>query len=330
VWDLGRSQEPLVLRGHETGVSRLAFSADGQGLVSADREGTVKTWRSDDGKKLSDSRGAIESAYDVTVSRSGKRMAWPGQAKGTIRLRDVASGKESVLPWKDHNPCRVLLSDDDRWLAAVDLKKEVAVWDVADGKQTATLDELTGTAQDVTFSADSKLLAVTEGIRVLLWDWQAGKTRGVPYNREGTICALAISADRKLLATAAGNPARGGATTVRIWDLERNQRRAEFTSAGQPVSRLVFSPDGRRLATAAQTQSGQGFLKLWDTASGREVFSAALPVVSISDIAFSPDGHRLAAAVQAVDVTAGMTGRKVPGEIHVWDATPAGANGPRR
>jgi WD40 repeat protein len=74
------------------------------------------------------------------------------------------------------------------------------------------------------------------------------------------------------------------------------------------------------------TSSQQGILKLWDTTSGREVFSAAIPPVTITALAFSPNGHRLAAATLMPDIFAVMTGRKVPGDIYLWDATPRGEN----
>jgi WD40 repeat protein len=63
-----------------------------------------------------------------------------------------------------------------------------------------------------------------------------------------------------------------------------------------------FSPDGKRLATAAT----DGTLRLWDLASGQEVLTLDTP--PCFDIAFSADGQRLAAGG--------------PGAaIRVWDAS---------
>jgi hypothetical protein len=58
------------------------------------------------------------------------------------------------------------------------------------------------------------------------------------------------------------------------------------------------------------------------------VFSAVLPPGAVTAVAFGPDGRRLAAATQASDVTSIITGRKVPGDIYVWDATPPDAGRP--
>jgi WD40 repeat protein/serine/threonine protein kinase len=56
-----------------------------------------------------------------------------------------------------------------------------------------------------------------------------------------------------------------------------------------PVYGVAYSPDGQRLASA----SGDSTLKMWDSATGKELFCKHLggPVMAV---AFSPDGQRLA------------------------------------
>lgn len=116
--------------------------------------------------------------------------------------------------------------------------------------------------------------------------------------------------------------ARPAQITIRIWDMEADRLRCEFTGAGQQVRHLAFSPDGRRLATGGTTSAQRGILKLWETTGGREVFSPTLPPAAITALAWSGDGLRLAVALAANDMGAALTGRTVPGDVHVWDATP--------
>jgi WD40 repeat protein len=65
----------------------------------------------------------------------------------------------------------------------------------------------------------------------------------------------------------------------------------------------VFSPDGRRIATADQ----EGWLKMWDAQTGQELFQFAAHKEHTRCVVFSPDGRRL------------VTG-SWDGTVKTWDA----------
>jgi serine/threonine protein kinase len=65
----------------------------------------------------------------------------------------------------------------------------------------------------------------------------------------------------------------------------------------------VFSPDGRRIASSDQ----DGWVKLWDAQTGRELLKFRAHKEHARSVAFSPDGRRLATAIW-------------DGTVQVWDA----------
>jgi WD40 repeat protein len=210
------------------------------------------------------------------------------------------------------------------------MKGGLAIWKISDRMPVAVIDSEPGPGIGnwVAISRDGAVVAAANKGGVILWDWKAGTSRQVLEVDAATTTAIALSPDGKLVAAATGNTMSSGGAGVRVWDLQANRVRSEWRCAGQMVSHMVFSPDSGRLATGSLSASQQGLLKLWDTGSGREVFSAALPPTMVTAIAFSPDGRRLAAATQVIDAFGVLSGRKQPGDIYVWDASPAAGQRP--
>src|SRR5437870_5231901 len=69
--------------------------------------------------------------------------------------------------------------------------------------------------------------------------------------------------------------------------------RATFKGHTFPVNRATLSPDGKILAAGGGDTRG-GELKLWNTATGKEIASLTGYSNSLFTLVFSPDGKRLA------------------------------------
>lgn len=92
---------------------------------------------------------------------------------------------------------------------------------------------------------------------------------------------------------------------IHLWDAAsgelvvtiKNLRLGIGAWTGTRVNFLVFSPDGRTLAT-----SGTGGIQLWDTSTGHRI-TALKPKWPIHSMTFSPDGRTLATVSQGAPVT---------------------------
>jgi uncharacterized caspase-like protein len=126
---------------------------------------------------------------------------------------------------------------------------------------------------------------------VELWDPYTGKL-SVKLGEELAVYDVAFSLDGTKLASAG----KGG---LGVWHTSTGKR---LWRANDPCSAVVFSPDGKSIATVGLSRQ----VRLWDAESGHELSTFSGHTAEITAVAFSPDARLLASA--SVDRT-----------IRIWD-----------
>jgi WD40 repeat protein len=141
---------------------------------------------------------------------------------------------------------------------------------------------------DSTFSRDGSMLATAEGPVVWWWDVTTG-TNVHTLKLGAAVEVVGFSPDRKVLAAVDAD-----AGTVTLWDAETGDNtgtiRAWRPSDLQDATvTVVFSPDGKTLATAGGASE---LTRVWQVPTAAWVRD--LPGQSLGRPAFSPDGQILA------------------------------------
>jgi WD40 repeat protein len=239
---------------------------------------------------------------DYVCLPDGKTVLTTGNDR-VLRFWDLATGRPTRtvrLQGKAGPGRRVTLSPDGTLLAAVDRTADIAIWEVASGKELKMLPGPRASVGFLYFSPDGKTLAVGRNDwRVSLWRWEAGK------EREVTLPAR----QRPAVQFHMDNTFHGGFSPDGKWfvaGVSSDEPLGVFEAAtGREVHRLdchadtsTISPDGKCLAVASgQNDKGgrETVVRLFDLASGKEV--AQFPQGhddSFFSLAFSPDGKTLA------------------------------------
>jgi WD40 repeat protein len=286
--------EPDVVAAHSGSVESLAFTPDGQSIVSGGHDAWIRRWDVMTGRQLAalgvpDVRKPVQS---LAISPDGQTLADP-----RVGLWDLETARLLELESEES----ISLSVAFRSLAAFSpVKAEsivamahfgtIRLWDAVTRKLLHSLK--TAPEHDVNslaFSPDGRILASAgEDLKVTLWHVATG--RELASNLVGHaagIQSLGFSPDGRVLASGS----RDG--TVIIWDVadpaKPSIRRKLEGNAGA-VSAVAYSPDGATIASGNE----DGTVKLWDPITGRERCTLVGHTGKVPTLSFSPDGSVLA------------------------------------
>ncbi len=253
-----------------------AFSLDGSiiGFTDADDAKVVKLWdvaaRQPIGAALT---GHVGSVTDIAFGRDGRTVATTS-ADTTVRLWDISAYRPSMPALRVADPIPA---------------------SAAPGAPDESSEAGTG---EVRFSPDGRTLA-TGHRHVHLWNLASRTQRGQPLgvsegsDGESELGDMAFSPDSRYLATINARP---GEPSL-LWDLRADPpvARPIIMDGEDPndsvLTAVAFQPGGRMVTTG-----NRGPVRIWDTASLKQLAVISDDVTNINDIALSPDGRLMASA----------------------------------
>lgn len=181
------------------------------------------------------------------------------------------------------------------------------------GQWQQTLEGHSKSVRQIAFCPDGKTLASGgDDGKVVLWDTSTWQPRQELQGHSKRVWGLAFSPDGTILAWADNNQ------KILLWESGRQRVLhngfASNSWRGHPT-KLVFSPDGRSLASGRE-----GMLQVWDVATGtrRTPPNQVQADGPVRSVAFSTDGSTLIFAqgngATSVDLVTGQESRFVEGQ----------------
>jgi WD40 repeat protein len=249
------------------GVLSLAFSPQGELLVSCDDDGAVRLWDVRQRQPLGILQQDSKSMYAAKFSPDGRILATGGGA-GAITLWDVESRKVVVKIQSEGSVWSLDFSRDGSLLASGGTDGHgVRLWDWQEHKALKDIPQAFG---PVAFSRDGTMLMCQDHSGLKLWNLRTTQIRTIGENQGNFFCShsrLALFPDGRTLALAEN----GRAT---LWDISTGRELPMIRTYPHWVFSVAVSPDGQTLATGGD----DGTVQIWRTNAADGALAAVPPL----------------------------------------------------
>ena len=306
-------------------IQAIAFSPDGLDLAVASgvhlRLFDLRTGQIRREFEFPNNACPLECIYladgkQMVVSTYGHFGLWDMNANTWSRLN----------PNKTPIGSRLAMSPNSPWLAIAEMTLSlrwtgggVRLFHLERGELLSPMDDSQSSTGGIAMSNDGRLLATARmilvrqrGIRyqgtalpdapinvydyvVHVRDLSSGTIRQALAGWKQPVTHLAFSPDAQFLAGAGGQ-------RLRVWDLISNREVAAHKPGTKHFQDLVFTNDGRYLATVSNDTT----VRIWDTQSWQQRTTYTWKIGRLLNITFAPDGLRAAAGSDK-------------GKIVIWD-----------
>ncbi len=281
------SSVATTINGHSSFINYLIISPDGQTLVSASADKTIKVWDLANCKEIRTLTGHSSFVNYLVISPDGQTLA-SASADKTIKLWNLATGNE-IRTITGHSSFvnYLAISRDGQTLVSASADKTIKLWNLATGNEIRTLTGHSSYIDYFVISSNWQTIATGSADKTIkLWNLGTGKEIRTLTGHSNTVNYLVISPDGQTLASASTDK------TIKLWNLATGQEIRTLTGHSSFVNYLAISPDGQILVSASTDKT----IKLWNLANGQEVKTLTGHASFVNYLVISPDGQTLVSA----------------------------------
>ncbi len=293
------------LAGSSARVFHLAFTPDGNTLVSAGNDDTIRVWDVASGRERSyETDDSLTPA--LALSADGGTLAYLTRPKQlqqfvAVKVRDLHSGKQ-LAPAFPAGPQSYFvgsldIAPDGKRYAVGCTDGVIRLRTLAPEPENVAVPGHFIQAWSVAFSPDSKTLISAGGdLTVRLWDAATAKERQALFGHWNMVMCVAVDPTSSRFATASFDK------TVKLWDSKDGALLATLEGHTDSLHTVAFSPDGRLLASAGRDL----VIKVWDVAARAVLAHLEGHEKEVRGVAFSSEHNQLVSVGQ-------------DGQIILWD-----------
>ena len=248
------SRERYVFDAHEMSVNSLAFSLDGQYIVSGSSDKTVKLWDVKNQVLLHTFDGHESGVNSVAFSPDAQYIV-SGSSDNTVKLWDVEN-QVLLHSFNDHKFLvnSVAFSPDGQYIVSGSSDNTIKLWDVKNKVLLHTFNGHEFGVNSVDFSPDGQyIVSGSSDKTVKLWDVKEQVFLHTFDSHQGEVNFVVFSPDGQYIVSGSDDK------TVKLWNVKDRVLLYTFTGRQQVVNSVGFSPDGQYIVSGSSDMT----VKLW-------------------------------------------------------------------
>ena len=268
--------------------SSLAFSPDGNTLVSDIHGNRLCMWDANTGRKIRTIFGhSHPSINDIEFSPDGTMFATGGSGS-TVRIWEAETGHNiHVIRWHSGSVNSVAFSPDSKTLLSGGSDNRIFLWDAWTGAQLREFKGHTRSVSSVAFHPDgNRFASISYDKTIRMWDVSTGDQISIQSrnDKDEYLVDLSFNPDGRTLAFATHTG------TIYILNLPTFFTRDRLRKHTDEILSIAYSPDGKTLASVSDDST----VRLWETHSGwnRQTITGHQDYGN-STVVISPDGNTL-------------------------------------
>lgn len=259
LFNLQTGQIKALLKGHQNVIIDLAFSPDGNRLISGSGDQTAHIWDVHNNKTVNVLKGHTDDIYAVAFSPDGSLVV-TGSFDDTLKLWNAKTGSLiRTLQGHTNKVASVEFTPDGKYLLSGSYDKTIRLWDGRTGKFIRVLANFDKRIVGLKISPDSSKVLVGNNafkgpFKCFVYTIPSGNKITSFTEHLNTVGATDISPDGKTAVTGGGEDEE-----IYLWDLTTGQVKQKMVGKGEEVCNVGFAKDGYSIAWGKKWSSASLF-----------------------------------------------------------------------